>query len=187
MSYPSRVESIVVSKGLHIYALSLRGKLEPGWAGALCNGLARLKVSIRKVAAVRDSRRNWDASVEMDFAACAVPPDAVDYTALAAETVVTSDDLATVVLTDYQIEPSRRCDGSLYLEIAAHDRLGLLSSLLNTFCLFSLFPAEMQVETNGRHAFGRFWLKGVAGTVPSRDTLVTLKDRLDTLLIRRGE
>lgn len=186
MPHLNKTESHVSSKGLSRYELRLKGKLEPGWAGSLCNGLARLKINIIKVEAARNELRSWDSSIEMDFGACSLRPDAIDYIALASDTAIPPVASGAIQLDDYQIEPSRRCGGSLYLEISAPDRLGLLSSLLNSFCLFSLFPAEMRVETNGRRAFDRFWLKGVAGTAPSHEAAETLKERLSSLLMAKG-
>jgi UTP:GlnB (protein PII) uridylyltransferase len=84
----------------------------------------------------------------------------------------------TLLLDDYLLERSTRCEGSLYLEVSGPDRIGLLSSLLNTFSLYALFPAEMLVETQKKRVFDRFWLKGLGGTAPSAEATAAIRERM---------
>jgi UTP:GlnB (protein PII) uridylyltransferase len=42
------------------------------------------------------------------------------------------------------------------------DSVGFLVALLKTFAFFSLFPAEVHIDTPGGRVHDRFWLKGLA-------------------------
>jgi hypothetical protein len=168
--------------GVKQYQLSMEGRFDPGWICGLSHGLAEQRVNIIRVEALRGNGRNWQARLDLDFSLAGVGADAVDYQALskASPTVQALSD--PLVLDDYQLERSNRCGGSLYLEASGHDRLGVLSSLLNTFSLFSLFPAEILVETKQKRIFDRFWLKGLGNSVPSPEAIAALRQRMQEVV-----
>lgn len=164
--------------GLQRYQLDLEGKFDPGWAGCLSNGLAQLKINILRAEAARSTGRQWQSRIDLDFSSAKLAPDAVDYLALSASTATVQALAEPVALDDYQLERSTRHTGSLYLEAHGPDRIGVLSTLLNTFSLFSLYPVEMLVETKNRRIFDRFWLKGMGGSAPSHEAVAALRERV---------
>ena len=169
--------------GMGRYQLALEGRFDPGWICGLSHELAQRKISITRVEAARGIGRNWKSLLDLDFSAAAVAPDAIDYLALSRSHATVQALAEPIVLDDYQLERSTRCEGSLYLEASGPDRLGVLSALLNTFSLFSLFPAEILVETKNRRIFDRFWLKGMGGSAPSREAVAALRERMQEFMI----
>ena len=163
--------------GAERYRVELTGKFDPGWAGCFSTNLAARKINILRVEAARKMGRNGHATIDLDFRSTVTRPDQLDFHALCttAGTHMTADRL---VLTDYQLERSGKHDGSLYLEAVGPDRIGCLSSLLNRFSLFSLFPIEMLVETQGKQIFDRFWLKGLGGSLPSEEATAALQGKI---------
>ncbi len=164
--------------GAKQYQLSMEGRFDPGWVCGLSHGLAERRISIMRVEAARAIGRNWQSQLDLDFSTALQAPDAIDYLALSRSHATVQALAEPVILDDYQLEPSTRYTGSLYVEASGPDRLGVLSSLLNTFTLFSLFPAEMLVETKNRRIFDRFWLKGMGGSAPSREAVMALRERM---------
>ena len=164
--------------GMQRYQLAMEGRFDPGWICGLSHGLAQCRINITRVEAARSSGRHWQSRLDLDFSAATLSPDTVDYLALSKSTATVQALAEPVVLDDYQLERSTRCEGCLYLEANGPDRLGVLSSLLNTFSLFSLFPAELLVETKNRRIFDRFWLKGMGGSAPSREAVAALQERM---------
>ncbi len=164
--------------GMRRYQLAMEGRFDPGWICGLSHGLAQRRINITRVEAARGVGRHWQSRLELDFNAAELSPDAVDYLALSKSSSTVQALAEPVMLDDYQLERSARCEGSLYLEASGPDRLGVLSSLLNTFSLFSLFPAEMLVETKNKRIFDRFWLKGMGGSSPSREAVSALRERM---------
>lgn len=181
----AKIEVTLHQHSLQRYQLGLQGRLEPGWAGMLSNGLAQRRVSIIRVEAARVTGWSWQSAIDLDFTSATVMPDTIDFVALSSRVSPGSVSAPpVVVLDDYLVERSTRCAGSLYLEASGPDRIGLLSSLLNTFSLFSLFPAEMLVETQKKRVFDRFWLKGLGGAAPSEEAVAALRERMRELLPR---
>lgn len=164
--------------GVQQYQLSMEGRFDPGWVCGLSHGLTEKRINIMRVEALRGSGRNWQARLDLDFSLANVVADAVDYQALSRAPATVQALSDPLVLDDYQLERSNRCDGSLYVEASGPDRLGVLSSLLNTFSLFSLFPAEILVETKQKRIFDRFWLKGLGNSTPSPEAVAALRERM---------
>lgn len=164
--------------GLQRYELGLHGRLEPGWAGRLSNGMAQRKVNIMRVEAARSAGWKWRSTIDLDFFTAEVKPDTIDFVSLIQAPAAAAAAPVELLIDDYLLERSTRCEGSLYLEISGPDRLGLLSSLLNTFSLYSLFPAEMLVETQRKRVFDRFWLKGLGGSAPSEEATTAIRERM---------
>lgn len=177
----SRTNVSLTRQGLQRFQLGLEGRLEPGWAGRLSNGLAQRNINIVRVEAARKHARHWSSHIDLDFISAKVRPESLDYLALSLEPAEKQQQ-EPLVLDDFLLERSGKCDGSLYLEAAGPDRIGCLSALLNTFSLFSLFPAEMLVETQQKRIFDRFWLKGMGGSEPSPEAVAALKVRMNELL-----
>ena len=174
----SKTQVTLHHHGLQRYELGLHGRLEPGWAGRLSNGMAQRKVNIMRVEAARSAGWKWRSTIDLDFFAAAVKPDTIDFVSLIQAPTAPAPASVELLIDDYLLERSTRCEGSLYLEISGPDRLGLLSSLLNTFSLYSLFPAEMLVETQRKRVFDRFWLKGLGGSAPSEEATTAIRERM---------
>ena len=164
--------------GAQQYRLSMELRFDPGWICGLSHGLAERQISITRVEAARGSGRMWHARLDLDFSATATAAADVDYAALCRLPATVQALVEPVVLDDYQLERSTRAAGSLYVEVSGPDRLGVLSSVLNTFSLFSLFPSELLAETRHKRIFDRFWLKGMANRVPSDEAVAALRERL---------
>ena len=174
----SKTQVTLHHHGLQRYELGLHGRLEPGWAGRLSNGMAQRKVNIMRVEAARSAGWKWRSTIDLDFFAAAVKRDTIDFVSLIQAPTAPAPASVELLIDDYLLERSTRCEGSLYLEISGPDRLGLLSSLLNTFSLYSLFPAEMLVETQRKRVFDRFWLKGLGGSAPSEEATTAIRERM---------
>lgn len=164
--------------GVQQYQLQMEGRFDPGWICGLSHGLAERRINIIRAEALRGNGRNWQARLDLDFSLAAVAADEVDYQGLSKASATVQALSDPLVLDDYQLERSSRCGGSLYLEASGPDRLGILSSLLNTFSLFSLFPAEILVETKQKRIFDRFCLKGIGNSVPSPEAVAALRQRI---------
>lgn len=182
----SRTQVTLAQHGIQRYQLGLHGRLEPGWAGRLSNGLAQRKVNIMRVEAARHAGWQWHSTIDLDFYSAAVRPDTIDFIALSQAPAASSSAAEQLIIDDYLLERSTRCEGSLYLEVSGPDRIGLLSSLLNTFSLYSLFPAEMLVETQQKRVFDRFWLKGLGGSAPSEEASAAIRERMRECTLGRS-
>lgn len=174
----SNTTTQIMPLGAERYRVTLSGKFDPGWTGCFSSQLAARKINILRVEAARKTGRAWDATADLDFLATTIRPDQVDFHMLCSTATAPHANPEPLALTDYQLERTTRNDGSLYLEVTGFDRIGCLSSLLNSFSLFSLFPIEMLVETQGKQIFDRFWLKGLGGTAPSDEALLALQGKM---------
>jgi len=87
-------------------------------------------------------------------------------------------------ISDFQVEYSTRHAGSIYAEISGKDSIGFLYGVLRIFSFYSLFPTELEISTQGRFAFDKFWLKGVGASVPTKEDTIMLNDRLTLMLSR---
>ena len=54
--------------------------------------------------------------------------------------------------------------------------------MLKQFALFSLFPAELKIETTAGRIHDRFWLRGVGGSTPSAETMQILRTEMEMLV-----
>jgi predicted amino acid-binding ACT domain protein len=163
--------------GNNRYDLTMEGKLEPGWVGRLCTCLGRQEINIVRGNAAKVSTSEWSSLFDLDFPKTVRDPGTIDFVALMREER-TCQGGAAVVLYDYLLEQSEKYGGTLYVEVTGQDRVGFLSSILNCFSLFSLFPTEMVVETKENRVFDRFWLKGMGGMPPSGAAATALGDTL---------
>ncbi len=174
-----KASSDIRKNGINRYSLTMQGKLEPGWVGRLCTCLGRQEINIVRGNAAKVSSSEWSSLFDLDFPQTMGDPTTIDFVALMREER-TCQGGASVVLYDYALNQSEKYGGTLYVEVTGQDRVGFLSSILNAFSLFSLFPTEMIVETREGKVFDRFWLKGMAGIAPSDAAAVALGDTLRT-------
>lgn len=164
--------------GMRRYQLAMEGRFDPGWICGLSHGLAQRRINITRVEELHGvlgdiGSPGWN-SISMQLN-CLQMRLIIWHSANRLPRFRPWLNRLCLMITS---ERSARCEGSLYLEASGPDRLGVLSSLLNTFSLFSLFPAEMLVETKNKRIFDRFWLKGMGGSSPSREAVSALRERM---------
>jgi len=174
-----KASSALRKNGSDRYVLTMEGKLEPGWVGRLCTCLGRQEINIVRGNAAKVSTSEWSSLFDLAFPATMADPTTIDFVSLMREERACHGG-ASVVLYDFALEQSEKYGGSLYVEVTGQDRVGFLSSILNVFSLFSLFPTEMVVETKDNGVFDRFWLKAMGGMPPSDAAAAALRDALKT-------
>lgn len=180
-----KASSDLRKSGAGRYVLTMEGKLEPGWVGRLCTCLGRQEINIVRGNAAKVSASEWSSLFDLAFPATMADPTAIDFVTLMREERSCHGGGA-VVLYDAVQEPSDKHGGCLYVEVTGQDRVGFLSSILNIFSLFSLFPTEMVVETKDQGVFDRFWLKGMGGMAPSAEAAAALGNTLKTHIRNKG-
>lgn len=183
--FTGKVSADIRKNGISRYLLTMRGKLEPGWMGRLCTSLGLREINIVRGNAAKVSSSEWSSLFDLDFPGTVQDPSQIDFVALTRNERA-SQELAPVMLYNFVLEHSAKYEGSLYVEVTGEDRLGFLSSLLNAFSLFSLFPVEMVVETKQNKVLDRFWLKGLGGAAPSGSAAAALGDILKTYSRGKG-
>jgi hypothetical protein len=162
--------------------LNLHGDLKPGWLGKLSSHLSYNKINMTSGTARKCSSLCWDASFEIDARHCHSdilngfdPFPAV----MAFDTRV---ELPPLKISDFQMERSTRHGGSIYTEISGKDSIGFLYGVLRIFSFYSLFPTELEISTKGMIAADRFWLKGIGASVPAKEDMTGLYERLQMML-----
>lgn len=163
-----------------VHSLGVTGIPPSGWIGALSHGLAARNFDIRKGRGSRDGRGSWTAEIEFTSHRGAPDVRTLDLATLAAHKPPDGPErplsLRSVLFTD----PS---DGeSIAVSVVAADSVGFLASLLRQFALFSLFPREFVIATQGNVARDRFTLRGISGRRPSPEACQALRQRLDALV-----
>jgi len=166
--------------------LKLTGDMKPGWLGRLSSHLSYEKINIIGGAARKSSPLCWDASFEIESVhSCSDPFK--DFNPLPAVTgSAVRIDLPPLRISDFQIERSTRHGGSIYTEISGKDCIGFLYGMLRIFSFYSLFPTELEISTKGIVAYDRFWLKGIGSSVPAKDDMKSLHERMTTMLTGRS-
>lgn len=153
------------------------GRFLPGWLSGFTAGLADQKIGIVRGAAKKTSPSIWFAGFEID--APAESAARIDYLALTQKRAAPRAPTA-IRLEGFHMDLEEE-NGALYVEVRGEDQVGFLDALLRRFALFSLFPAELVVETVGGRVFDRLWLKGIGGLSPSAATIGTLRSELKAL------
>lgn len=175
------IEPVATEPGA--YRLEMSGFLAPGWSGRLAAGLAEHRVGIVRGSAEKVNASSWRSSFELKSAPFAGSPQGLDFLKLANTEPVHK--AANIELLTFSTEPASRHDGSLFIELQGADRLGFLGDLLDYFSMRCLFPVRMTIDTRGRTALDRFWLRGVGGSVPSDAISDAIKKNLEQLLVQR--
>lgn len=162
--------------------LKLSGDLKPGWLGRLSSHLSHKKINILTGSARKSAPLCWDASFEIEPAHKHLNPFREFDPLPAIIGPVVQVDLPPLKISDFQIEHSTRHGGSLYTEISGKDCIGFLYGMLRVFSFYSLFPTELEISTKGMIASDRFWLKGIGASVPEKDDMTALHERLTIML-----
>lgn len=167
----------LIPKTATIHQIELRGNLTTGWMGSLTTGLASNSISVLRGKAEKITALNWTAMLEIDFCNAVCTPAEIDYLALINETSAYQT-AEPVKLHSFQAERNRRHNGSLYIELTGADRIGFLATMINLFSMYSLYPAEINIETKGLCISDRFWLKGLGSVLPSESASTAVIDSL---------
>lgn len=165
-----------IGRGFH--ELKIRGQLPPRWLANLTSALAARGINIQRGNASKLTPSLWQATLEIAPAGDGELPVGLDYPALAQTTAAADPGAVPIHLDSYSLE--MRSD-SLFVEVKGADSVGFLVALLKTFAFFSLFPAEVHIDTPGGRVHDRFWLKGVGGMAPSESSRQGLQIELDKL------
>jgi len=163
--------------GRGYYELKLRGQFPPRWLANLTSALAARGISIERGSASKVTPSLWQASFEI-LPAGGVLPAGLDFLALAHAAAGTGPASGRMHLDAYALEQR---DEALFVEVNGPDCVGFLEALLKTFAFFSLFAAEVQIDTPGGRVHDRFWLKGVGGLSPSDSSRQGLQIELEKL------
>ena len=166
------------------HRLEVSGPLPPGWFGAMSHGLAGLGFNIRRASGRRDSRGHWRA--EIAFTAPLGGPEVagVDFRGLLTRPRGPRGGPALVL--DSWVLAGPMVDGALVLSVLGRDCVGFLASLLDLLALFSVFPQEIAIETEGAVVRDRFVLRGLGGRRPSDKACEALRRSLDELVVSRS-
>lgn len=160
------------------YELKIRGQFPPRWLANLTSALAARGISVQRGSASKVSPSHWEAMFEIAPAGGGKLPIDLDYPALARTTKTTDTTAVPIHLDNYTLEHQR---DALFVEVKAADSVGFLVTLLKNFAFFSLFPAEVQIDTPGGRVHDRFWLKGVGGIAPSESSRQGLQIELEKM------
>ena len=163
--------------GRGLYELKLRGQLPPRWLANLTGALAARGISIQRGNASKVTPSLWQATFEIAPADGELPAG-LDYLGLARTAAATGPADGRIRLDGYALEQR---DEALFVEVEGPDSVGFLRALLKTFAFYSLFPAEVQIDTPGGRVHDRFWLKGVGGMAPSESSREGLQIELEKL------
>jgi len=164
-----------IGRGLH--ELKLSGQFPPRWLANLTSALAARGISIERGSAIKVTPSLWQATFEI-LPAGGVLPVGLDCLALAHAAGAAGAAAGEIHLESYTLD--LRGD-ALFVEIFGPDCVGFLEALLKTFAFFSLFPAEVHIDTPGGRVHDRFWLKGVGGLSPSESSRQGLQIELEKL------
>lgn len=159
------------------YTLHLSGSLHFAWAGRLAAGLAARNVSVVRASARRGSTR-WTAEIELELAAGAAEPSAIDFIALMREHRDPAS-AGALELTAARVTPTRR---DVEVEVRGADAVGFLGRILLVFAELGLYPHAMRVETVGSAVRDLFLLQDATGAPPGLPLVAALKRRLEALV-----
>jgi len=162
--------------------LKLSGDLKPGWLGKLSSHLSHQKINILRGTARKSAPLCWDASLEIEEKHKKTVSFQEFNPLPAVMGSVVQVDLPQLKISDFQLEHSTLHGGSIYTEISGKDCIGFLYGVLRIFSFYSLFPTELEIATNGMLAHDRFWLKGTGASVPAKEDVTALYERLEMML-----
>jgi hypothetical protein len=161
--------------------LKIWGRFQSNWISSLSSGLAANHINI--IGGIANKVKNlWQAEFEIKATRSPTNLNRIDYLSLAQSRL----DLAApadISLDEFVLDDHfNKHAGALYLEVKAKDQLGFLAALLSRCTFYTLFPEAMIIETLDGKIFDRFWIKGMAGQVPSDVTTKMLRQKLEGYL-----
>lgn len=165
-----------IGRGLH--ELKLRGQFPPRWLANLTSALAARGVSIQRGSASKVTPSLWQATFEIAPAGGGELPAGLDYLSLSRTAAAAGPADGRIRLDACRLE--QRGD-ALFVEVEGPDSVGFLVAMLKTFAFFSLFPAEVHIDTPAGRVHDRFCLRGVGGLAPSESSRQGLQIELEKL------
>lgn len=155
--------------------LKLWGKLPPRWLANLTAALSARQISVQCGYANKLSPTVWQGTFELIPAAGQTLPANLDYSQMAEQHDLTQSP-AKVVLDKVLVE--KRND-AIFVEVHGADSVGFLMSMLKLFTFYSLYPAEVSIDTPQGRVLDRFWLKGLGGSTPTDELCSALQVELN--------
>lgn len=153
------------------HELKLWGKLPPRWLANLTSGLSSRGLNVERGYANKISPTVWQGTFEL--ASSGPFPASLEFSAMAQEAQAGTE--ASIRLDSFSVRPQGE---ALYVEVCGEDTVGFLMTLLKLFSFYSLYPAEVSIDTPAGRVHDRFWLKGLAGATPSAEVCDTLQAEL---------
>lgn len=153
------------------HELKLWGKFPPRWLANLTAALSARQINVQCGSANKLSPTVWQGTFELIPAAGQTLPAHLDYYQLAQH-----DDLApppAVIILD-KVLVEKRAD-AIFVEVRGADSVGFLMSMLKLFTFYSLYPAEVSIDTPQGRVLDRFWLKGLGGSTPTDELCTGLR------------
>ena len=154
--------------------LKLAGKFPPRWLANLTGGLSAQGINVLRGYANKISPTTWEGTFEIVPARGGTIAAGLDYLAMTSSAPVATGE-TDLALDRFTIRPH---DASLYVEVVGADSVGFLMTLLKLFAFYSLYPAEVSIDTPGGRVHDRFWLKGLAGMTPTASVADVLREEL---------
>lgn len=161
------------------HELKVWGKLPPRWLANLTGGLSARHISVQSGYANKLSPTVWQGTFEIIPTAGHPLPATFDYYELALNGGPMAAPTA-VLLDAFQAELR---DDALFVEVRGADSVGFLMSMLKLFAFYSLYPAEVSIDTPGGRVLDRFWLKGLGGAPPTAELAAALRLELGKLRV----
>jgi hypothetical protein len=156
-------------------SILVRGPLRAGWCSAFAMSAAQHRLWIISGRARRD-RNLWEAEFHVEAPHREADGVAERYARLL-DGPTGWVQLHRVVLLRNEVE--RETSGRLSVRVRAHDRVGLLASLLDKLAEVGLFPDELDLETPHGVAEVCLQLSGFGGQRPTFETEHALRTTLD--------
>lgn len=162
------------------HRLEVYGKMPTDWVSNLTSGIARNGLNIMHGRASREAASAWRGHFALESSPTATMPDKIDYLHLIKTAAVSAP--ANLSIDSYLLRPTSELGGALYLEIRGKDQSGFLGTLLGKLSFYSLFPIQMEIETEGGRILDRFWLTNTGGGQPSAQIVAVLEKTLDKMM-----
>lgn len=159
-----------------IHELKLWGKMPPRWLANLTGGLSAQGLSVLRGYAHKLSPTVWQGTFEL--AAPGSFPKQLDFMSMAQDAPALAGS-ARIRLDSVKVKPQEQ---ALYVEVSGEDTVGFLMTLLKLFSYYSLYPAEVSIDTPHGRVHDRFWLKGLAGSEPTAEVCATVQAELAKFL-----
>lgn len=157
------------------HELKLWGKFPPRWLANLTAALSARQISVQCGYANKLSPTVWQGTFELIPTAGQTLPAHLDYYQLAQHDDPTPPP-AVIALDKVLVE---KRDDAIFVEVRGADSVGFLMSMLKLFTFYSLYPAEVSIDTPQGRVLDRFWLKGLGGSTPTDELCAGLKLELN--------
>jgi len=160
------------------YRLELAGKFPPRWLANLTSNLAAKDVNILRGEARKETPTLWKAVFELAPGEASALPAPEDFIAMTISEQFTPK-APEIRLIRYALSSS---GAGFRVDIEGFDSVGFLVALFNRFTFFSLFPAEIKIDTPGGKIRDSFWLRGIGGTFPTEECRAAIDQELSKLV-----